>query len=186
MITLFLPCFVSRMGSELSHRALHSCTSHSRLQLRAPRVWSGHGTGLAPVCTPGHCVQLSTAQSGAAAGSRRKVREIENSDERATRAFRLRKQVGAVRWKRERRSGAAYAQGRRSTQVSGNMMMIFLIPNMNTHTLPSLWPREFSNTQDFVIKIFWWFIFFFWVKIIRSLTMKFIKRICAQGHQKSN
>ena len=101
------------MGSELSHRALHSCTSHSRLQLRAPRVWSGHGTGLAPVCTPGHCVQLSTAQSGAAAGSRRKVREIENSDERATRAFRQRKQVGAVRWKRERRIGAAYAQGRR-------------------------------------------------------------------------
>ena len=113
LITLFLPCFVSRMGSELSHRALHSCTSHSRLQLRAPRVWSGHGTGLAPVCTPAHCVQLSTAQSGAAAGSRRKVREIENLDERATRAFRLRKQVGAVRWKRERRTGAAYAQGRR-------------------------------------------------------------------------
>ena len=67
------------------------------------QVWAGGGTGLATVCTPGHCVQLSTVKCSLA--SRRKVREIETW---ATRAFRRRKQVETVRRKR---IGAALAQG---------------------------------------------------------------------------
>ena len=94
------------MGSELRHRALHSSTSHSRLQLRAcsglgwRRNWLGD-------CLYTWPVLYNWPQSSAVwpADSRRKVREIETW---ATRAFRRRKQVETVRMKR---IGAALAQG---------------------------------------------------------------------------
>ena len=85
-----------------------SSLQHVSLSSAAARLFSsgllGGGTGLATVCTPGHCVQLSTVKCSSL-GSRRKVREIETW---ATRAFRRRKQVETVRMKR---IGAALAQG---------------------------------------------------------------------------
>ena len=143
MITLFLACFVLEMGSEPSHRALHSSTSHSRLQLRACSrlVWAAELAWRLSV----HLVTVYNCPQSSAA--------VWAADEKFGRlrlgppgllggGSRLRDGADEENW-------SSFSPG---MQVTGNMLMIFLIPNMNRYRRYSLTSfNDRGNSQIFKI-----------------------------------